>query len=175
MKTCKNGHAAEQRNKYGHCKRCAADSQKRARENNPEKFRARDKLRFTGERRKKNLENARRRHAANRTENLQKMKAYNAKNRETISRRQKQYNQLPKTKSLRRRLAGLPDPTRMEPSLCECCGAPPGRKGMALDHCHKTGIFRGWLCFNCNSAIGKLGDNLPGVLRAVAYLLKPGG
>ncbi|MFD9033392.1 endonuclease domain-containing protein [Streptomyces sp. NPDC059567] len=33
-----------------------------------------------------------------------------------------------------------------------------------VDHRHKTGRVRGVLCFNCNSAIGKLGDD-PDTLR----------
>ncbi|WP_107480847.1 endonuclease VII domain-containing protein [Streptomyces sp. IMTB 2501] len=39
-----------------------------------------------------------------------------------------------------------------------------------VDHCHKTGRVRGVPCFNCNSAIGKLGDNPDAVRRAAAYL-----
>lgn len=39
-----------------------------------------------------------------------------------------------------------------------------------VDHCHETGRVRGVLCFNCNSAIGKLGDDPDIVRRAAAYL-----
>lgn len=61
-------------------------------------------------------------------------------------------------------------PTRPQPSLCECCGKPPGKKGIALDHDHKTGKFRGWLCAKCNLGIGALGDSMEAVLAAIAYL-----
>jgi hypothetical protein len=71
----------------------------------------------------------------------------------------------------RRRKAKLPKPTRPQALRCECCHKKPKRT-MHLDHCHATGAFRGWLCVNCNTAIGKLGDNLAGVLRAVEYLRK---
>ncbi|WP_171118656.1 MULTISPECIES: endonuclease VII domain-containing protein [Streptomyces] len=51
--------------------------------------------------------------------------------------------------------------------LCVIClKAPP----VHVDHCHKTGRVRGVLCFNCNSAIGKLGDDPDAVRRAAAYL-----
>ncbi|WP_240203814.1 endonuclease VII domain-containing protein [Streptomyces actuosus] len=51
--------------------------------------------------------------------------------------------------------------------LCEICpNAPPEH----VDHCRKTGRVRGVLCFNCNSAIGKLGDDPGAVRRAAAYL-----
>jgi hypothetical protein len=53
------------------------------------------------------------------------------------------------------------------PDLCELCGlVEPAH----LDHCHVTGRFRGWLCRNCNTALGGLGDNREGLLRALAYL-----
>ena len=35
-----------------------------------------------------------------------------------------------------------------------------------VDHNHATGEVRGLLCRNCNSAIGKLGDNFVTVLAA---------
>lgn len=62
-------------------------------------------------------------------------------------------------------------PTTPRPKVCECCAAPPNGKGtLHADHDHTTGAFRGWLCFKCNSGIGNLGDNAPGVRRALAYL-----
>jgi hypothetical protein len=39
-----------------------------------------------------------------------------------------------------------------------------------VDHCHKTGRVRGVLCFNCNSAIGKLRDDPDAARRAATYL-----
>lgn len=55
---------------------------------------------------------------------------------------------------------------------CDCCGGaePGGRFGWNVDHDHATGRVRGIICHNCNTAIGKLGDTLEGVLRAVRYL-----
>lgn len=66
---------------------------------------------------------------------------------------------------------GAPEPTRPCPIACECCGGPPnGGQGLNLDHCHKTNTFRGWLCMRCNTAIGKLGDDLMGAWKALNYL-----
>ena len=56
-----------------------------------------------------------------------------------------------------------------KPDNCDCCGKPLKAKA-CYDHDHETGEFRGWLCYNCNSGIGALGDNLEGVLKAVQYL-----
>jgi hypothetical protein len=52
---------------------------------------------------------------------------------------------------------------------CEICR----REGPTeLDHDHVTGAFRGWLCRPCNLGLGKLGDDVAGVRRAIAYLLR---
>lgn len=51
--------------------------------------------------------------------------------------------------------------------LCAICLKEPA---VHVDHCHKTGKVRGVLCFNCNSAIGKLSDDPDIVRRAAAYL-----
>lgn len=69
-----------------------------------------------------------------------------------------------------RKKRGLPEPTRPCPLVCECCGKPPGKAALALDHDHTTGKFRGWLCHGCNLGIGRLGDSAEGVQRALTYL-----
>lgn len=101
----------------------------------------------------------------------QKNRDYYARNRSAVKDRAKaRYNpEAEKRRAWRR--AGLPQPTRAKPKLCECCGAKPhSRKGLALDHCHKTNKFRGWLCHRCNLAIGALGDSVAGLMRAVRYM-----
>ena len=52
---------------------------------------------------------------------------------------------------------------------CECCGKPVYRNWQ-LDHCHDTGDFRGWLCKQCNTGLGNLGDTLQSLKLAVEYL-----
>jgi len=56
-----------------------------------------------------------------------------------------------------------------KPTICECCGKVPLK--WVLDHDHKDDSFRGWICGPCNEGIGKLGDNLEGVIKAANYLL----
>jgi hypothetical protein len=56
-----------------------------------------------------------------------------------------------------------------QPEVCECCKRKP--KVWHLDHDHSNNKFRGWLCETCNIGIGKLGDNLEGIVNAMNYLL----
>ena len=67
---------------------------------------------------------------------------------------------------IRRLRKRVPAPPRGSP--CECCGQVVER--LELDHCHRTGDFRGWCCGRCNKGIGMLQDTLEGVLLAAAYL-----
>ena len=50
---------------------------------------------------------------------------------------------------------------------CACCGRIDK---LFCDHDHATGKFRAWICRNCNSGIGLLGDSEPGLKQALAYL-----
>ena len=59
---------------------------------------------------------------------------------------------------------------------CESCGRSGtyeknGR--VFIDHCHSTGLFRGLLCGQCNTAAGMLGDNAEKAEQLAAYLTKP--
>ncbi|RFU87072.1 recombination endonuclease VII [Streptomyces triticagri] len=51
--------------------------------------------------------------------------------------------------------------------LCVICLKAPA---VHVDHDHETGRVRGVLCFNCNSALGKLGDDPDALTRAISYL-----
>ena len=62
-------------------------------------------------------------------------------------------------------------PTHVLGTPCQCCGRED--QLLTWDHCHETTEHRGWLCHNCNTGIGKLGDNIQGVTNAMNYLLRP--
>jgi hypothetical protein len=51
---------------------------------------------------------------------------------------------------------------------CDCCKKET--KILVLDHDHSSGLFRGWICRNCNQGIGKLGDNIESLENAIKYL-----
>lgn len=55
-----------------------------------------------------------------------------------------------------------------KPTKCQCCNKQTD--ALIVDHDHKTGKFRGWLCKSCNIGIGKLGDTIQGIEKAKNYL-----
>lgn len=58
--------------------------------------------------------------------------------------------------------------------ICEICRVTlttKGPHGYTLDHDHRSGIVRGWLCVKCNAGLGNFGDN-PEYLRAAATYLE---
>lgn len=57
-------------------------------------------------------------------------------------------------------------------NICECIMQRRGYRRAVLDHDHKAGVFRGVLCNNCNTGVGKLGDDIVGLQRAINYLRK---
>jgi hypothetical protein len=59
---------------------------------------------------------------------------------------------------------------------CEICGIPETkvRGSLCIDHDHASGVVRGLLCRNCNSGMGKLGDSVDMLNRAIAYLNRSG-
>ena len=56
----------------------------------------------------------------------------------------------------------------IKPNNCQCCGKES--TNLVLDHDHNSMELRGWICRPCNTAIGKLGDNIEGLMKAVEYL-----
>jgi len=53
---------------------------------------------------------------------------------------------------------------------CEICGNSP--LSLQIDHNHKTNVFRGALCANCNHGIGKFKDSTTILGNAIKYLEK---
>ena len=60
--------------------------------------------------------------------------------------------------------------------VCAICKQPESRKingrvtRLCLDHCHKTEVVRGLLCYSCNSALGHFGDNPERLRQAATYI-----
>jgi hypothetical protein len=55
-----------------------------------------------------------------------------------------------------------------KPQSCEFCGRVVVT--LRLDHCHKTGKFRAWLCNKCNTGFAQLGDDADALERAAKFI-----
>ena len=121
-------------------------------------------------------------------------KAYLERSKERRKQQQDQYRKTPKgiarakqyakenserqklyMRSWRRKQMKLP-PHVSPPPQCESCKKPIMYEGNRndmpnLDHDHKTGEFRGWLCGGCNRAFGLLGDSIDGVQNLLDYAI----
>lgn len=108
---------------------------------------------------------------ADRKENPAKYRKYDKDKRA----KNPEYHRL-KTRKAVRKFRGCPDPVTPEPAGCEICGKAEVlvRRGtlchLSVDHQHD--LFRGWLCNACNLGLGKLGDTIEALERAIIYLKK---
>jgi hypothetical protein len=62
---------------------------------------------------------------------------------------------------------------RKQDGRCAICSTsdPKGPTSQfCVDHCHKTGRVRGLLCNHCNTGLGKLGDTIESLKKAIRYL-----
>lgn len=71
------------------------------------------------------------------------------------------------------KLYGMTDEDYIEMLLkqdnrCGICRSPMLKP--QIDHSHQTGKVRGFLCSTCNTGLGKLGDDIDGLKRAIKYL-----
>lgn len=162
-KPCKHGHVAIRYAPNGSCVPCMRSQSRRWSTDHPEVI-----SEWNRRYRIENAESVRGRKSKYGRENIEKLREYRRRWKAQPGRME--ILKVQGRKSNRKRL-NIPEPTRPEPSHCECCGSPPvPGKILHLDHCHASGTFRGWLCMRCNTAIGKLGDNLDGLMKAVAYI-----
>ena len=66
------------------------------------------------------------------------------------------------------------------PEVCDICGKPETHRHfknntlcrLALDHCHKTNLTRGWLCQRCNTSLGRLEDSSEIIKSMIRYIKK---
>ena len=59
-------------------------------------------------------------------------------------------------------------PSKPADHRCECCGKITEK--WFCDHYPNTDNFRGWVCFECNTASGLVGDSYDGAVKLFNYL-----
>lgn len=60
-----------------------------------------------------------------------------------------------------------------EDRMCECCGGKV-EKRLTCDHCHDSNQFRGWICMNCNLALGHVKDDPLHLRKLLTYIRERG-
>lgn len=136
-------------NKKSICRQCVVDSRKMTPEQKKEK-----QKKYVSEYRKNNIEKIREYDKLRRTP--EKNRRNNLKHNFNIT--LEDYNNLLESQN----------------GKCAICWKDKSDfgKSLAIDHCHKTNVIRGILCFHCNSAIGKFKDDCGLLKRAIEYLQK---
>lgn len=76
-----------------------------------------------------------------------------------------------KVEAQRKRTYGLTGDEARElyGNKCNICDIVLPRR-FCIDHDHVTGKVRGVLCNTCNAGLGKLGDTVEGLKKAILYL-----
>lgn len=109
--------------------------------------------------------------------------AWRVKNRSSLAQKQRSWYRLNRKQqaessrrcSLRRKYGISPEHydklLKSQGGRCAICVSLPKRRKLDVDHCHKTGVVRGLLCWRCNTAIGKFQDD-PNILEQAASYLK---
>ena len=101
-------------------------------------------------------------------------KEYYNKNKDKVHlKNQAYYKKDPIKHRLRERIKGrlaLGVTLPIETESCEICFTKPTKRALSLDHDHKLNIARGYLCSNCNTAIGLFKDRPELLLSAIKYL-----
>lgn len=118
-------------------------------ENNREHIRAYDRARYAKDSKPK-LDRASKRYELKKEEIKAKVREYN---KNTVVKRNRERLE---------QIAG-----RTKPDICEVCGAA-GK--IFFDHDHITGKFRGWICMQCNLALGHARDNTALLYKLIGYL-----
>lgn len=141
------------------------------RANNMDKIRAYDRKRYSEDSGPK-IDRANKYYANNREEVKAKKRAYYLANRDKYiaqSKEQKLINpekyraySRNANKRARELKAGRP-----QAPFCEVCNAA---KKTYFDHDHSTGKFRGWICLNCNTALGHVRDDVEVLKKLILYL-----
>ena len=106
-----------------------------------------------------------------RAKRLKQAAAYRARNPHVYAAYQKadRASNPEKWRNYDRKAKGLPEPRYPAPEHCEICGLRSDIS-LCLDHEHFTGMFRGWLCKNCNVGLGHFRDNPEALEKAAKYL-----
>lgn len=85
-----------------------------------------------------------------------------------LRQRQRDPEKFRRRSRIRKLLMQEAEARRPKPDHCEICGDASTK--IHFDHCHQRGVFRGWICYNCNHALGCVHDDADRLRKLIAYL-----
>lgn len=110
----------------------------------------------------------------NSVEVLKKKRKYKEENREKYLASARRTSFLRRLRAMGATEADLANALAEQNGHCAICQIRPvhlnGTQYVHIDHCHKTGRFRGILCHTCNTGIGKFADDPERLVRAADYV-----
>jgi recombination endonuclease VII len=155
--SCKAGHVSERHVASGQCIECSNRRRILWGQVNPEKHRA-----INLRNKKKYAKEYAAQEAQYRADFRPKVLAHQAATQARWTARNPEHGKLWR-RAKRVAMAGRP-----RPEHCEACGAKA--KKICYDHCHVTNRFRGWLCSNCNCALGHVNDSEERLMKLIEYV-----
>lgn len=100
-------------------------------------------------------------------------KQWRKENRKKWTKRKKAMRANPLYKSHNFDLARYDAIFTVQGGTCAICKQPETNGNrLCVDHCHRTGAFRGLLCNNCNRGVGLFKESTETLLSAANYLLE---
>lgn len=87
--------------------------------------------------------------------------------------RKKREGKKPTKKQLEEYYRAKPKPPLGDTFECPIClrmFTVTNNQSINLDHDHETGEIRGWICGSCNTAVGKLEDDISILARAIIWI-----
>ena len=160
------------------CKSCMVIRDQERRAKFPDLYKTASKARYQ-KHRDKILSRRKRYYWENRVQERRKYKVYYEKNKVAIMnrRRSPHFKRLLMVRSLKWTY-GLTLEQYMEMKgkyggVCPICGMAP-KRGLMIDHNHKTDKVRGLLCDHCNRGLGYFRDNIAAMEKAIMYLKAEG-
>lgn len=91
-----------------------------------------------------------------------------------LLKQERRLKRLSRANSVRQSVAEMREAQGGRCAICQVREEDAGRKGLSLDHDHRTGAVRGLLCGRCNCALGLFKDDPARMLAAIAYLERTG-
>lgn len=171
MKRCRQCNEVKPKSDFyrGHrrCKACICEKQRAYREANIQKVKESKKA-YYEETRAVRLQEARKWRLQNKERHAENNRQWRKRNKQRLRIKDACWRYGITPEEFKRKM-------ERQGGVCAICGAKDsGKRSLHVDHCHETGEFRGFLCSECNTGLGKFKEDVALMIRAIDYLRNGG-